>query len=81
MNELEFIDSKMNRERERQRRRYLNNYFSNEIIELFAAGIPKEDQGIIENKISCAEAVEVLRHTMGQIESQVPLDFNSQLRF
>ena len=65
---------------EEQRRRYLNKHFSGEIIKLFASGIPEGDRDLVENKISCAEAMEVFRHTMARIELQVPLDFNSRLR-
>ncbi len=67
----------MNAEVERQKQRYLNNRFSNEIIKLFVAGISEKDQDFINNKISCIEAVEVRRYTIGRIQ-ELPLDFKAQ---
>lgn len=58
-----------------QRQEYLNKYFSSRILKVFSAGIQEADWDVVENKISCAEAVEVLRHTMRIIENNIPLQF------
>lgn len=58
------------------RQKYLNNIYTKKILKMFSEPISKEDSDIITNNISCAEAAQVLQHTMEVIETSVPLNFN-----
>ncbi|BCI60825.1 hypothetical protein [Solibaculum mannosilyticum] len=58
-----------------EKQKYLNWYFEKKIREMFYKGIPQDEQEVYDKKISYAEAVIVLQHTMDRLRD-IPLDFS-----